>query len=175
MKVPARASRSRLDGSHVGAVVCLLGASGLYLSTLAPTVQAFDSAELTVGAYTLGFVHAPGYPLYMVLGHLFGQIPIGDIGFRLNLMSAVFGVSTVLVLYLLLLLLATAALLAEGLLGAPRPYHVPPRPRAAEISRPEPETARRVPLRSWVGRVGQRAKSLMDKSPPGPATRRRVS
>lgn len=87
---------------NIGALVCWLGTFGLYLFTLAPTVQGFDSAELTVGAYTLGFVHPPGYPLYMLLGHLFAQIPIGNVGLRLNLMSAIFGGLTVLVLYVLM-------------------------------------------------------------------------
>jgi hypothetical protein len=61
----------------------------VYLRTMAPTVYALDSAELTTGAYTLGIVHAPGSPTYLLLGHLFAQLPIGDVGYRLNLMSAV--------------------------------------------------------------------------------------
>jgi hypothetical protein len=61
----------------------------VYLRTMAPTIYALDSAELTTGAYTLGIVHAPGSPTYMLLGHLFAQLPIGDVGYRLNLMSAV--------------------------------------------------------------------------------------
>lgn len=85
-----------------GAVASLIGVFSIYLLTLAPTVQGFDSAELTVGAYALGFVHPPGYPLYMMLGHLFAQIPIGDVGTRLNLMSAVFGGLTASVLFVLL-------------------------------------------------------------------------
>lgn len=91
-------------GRYVGALGCFLAALGLYLASLAPTVQGFDSAELTVGAYTLGFIHAPGYPLYLLIGHLFTHAPIGDVGMRLNLMSAVLGSLTVLVLYWLLLL-----------------------------------------------------------------------
>jgi hypothetical protein len=70
---------------------------------MAPTVQGFDSAELTVGAYTLGFVHPPGYPLYIMVGHLFAQLPFSNVGVRLNLMSVSFGVLTVIALYQLLL------------------------------------------------------------------------
>lgn len=87
---PYRARLSRL--------VVPLSAFAIYLLTLAPTVQGFDSAELTVGAYSLGFVHAPGYPLFMLLGHSFSRLPLGDVGLRLNLMSAVFAGLTVLVL-----------------------------------------------------------------------------
>ena len=56
---------------------------------MVPTIYTFDSAELTVGAEALGIVHAPGYPLYLLVGHLFCQLPIGDVGFRMNLFSAI--------------------------------------------------------------------------------------
>ncbi len=71
----------------------------VYLQTMAPTVYGLDSAELSVGAYTLGLVHQPGYPLYLLLGKLFTLLPVGDVGYRLNLMSAVFGILTVLLVY----------------------------------------------------------------------------
>lgn len=60
----------------------------VYLRTLAPTVYGLDSAELSTGAYVLGIVHAPGSPLYLLIGHLFTLLPIGDVGYRLNLFSA---------------------------------------------------------------------------------------
>lgn len=69
----------------------LLAASvpwAVYLRTLAPTVYGLDSAELTSGAYALGIVHAPGSPLFLLLGHLFTWLPVGDVGYRLNLMAA---------------------------------------------------------------------------------------
>jgi len=85
----------------------------LYVRTLAPTVHAMastdrttvyglDSAELAAGAYTLGIVHAPGYPLYLLLGKAFSYLPFGDIAYRLNLMSAFFGALTVGLIYLIL-------------------------------------------------------------------------
>ncbi len=39
-------------------------------------------------AYTLGVTHPPGYPLYTLIGRLFCLIPVGDIAFRINLLSA---------------------------------------------------------------------------------------
>ncbi len=60
----------------------------LLLRTLAPTIYFLDSAELTTGAATLGIVHAPGYALYLLIAHLFTRLPVGDIGFRINLLSA---------------------------------------------------------------------------------------
>jgi len=74
----------------------------VYLRTLAPTVYGLDSAELTTGAYALGIVHAPGSPTYMLLGHLFALLPIGDVGYRLNLFSAVAGALAALSLYAVL-------------------------------------------------------------------------
>ncbi len=84
-----------------GALVASIGVFWIYWFTLAPTIQGFDSAELTVGAMDLGFVHPTGYPLYMLVGNLFADLPIRNIAFRLNLMSAIFGSLTILVLYVL--------------------------------------------------------------------------
>jgi 4-amino-4-deoxy-L-arabinose transferase-like glycosyltransferase len=74
---------------------------GVYLLTLAPTVVSGDAPELTTAAYTLGIAHAPGYPLYTLLGWLFSHaFPVGDVAFRLNLLSAVFGAGTTALVYL---------------------------------------------------------------------------
>lgn len=70
-------------------------ASLLYLSTVAPTVYNLDSAELTTAAYTGGLVRATGYPLYLILGRLWSHLPFGDVGLRMNLMSAVFAALTI--------------------------------------------------------------------------------
>ncbi len=76
---------------------------GLYALTLAPTVVSVfdDSLEFQLVTYLLGIAHPPGYPLYTVLGWLFTQIPIGDVAYRVNLMSAVFGAVTVALVYLI--------------------------------------------------------------------------
>lgn len=52
-----------------------------------------------MGAYDLGFVHPTGYPLYLTIAHLFTRLPIGNIGLRVNLMSAVFASLTVGILF----------------------------------------------------------------------------
>jgi hypothetical protein len=72
----------------------------LYLSTLAPGVVGFDSAELVTGVHTLGIVHPTGYPTYLILGKLFSYLPVGNSAYRLNLMSAFFAALTVTFLYL---------------------------------------------------------------------------
>jgi hypothetical protein len=76
---------------------CLLGLLvflvpfSLYCNTMAPTVYGLDSAELTTGAYTLGIVHSPGSPLFLMVGRLFCWLPFGDVGWRVNLLSVTTG------------------------------------------------------------------------------------
>lgn len=92
--------RVMLRARAIGAEALLAPAAALaafvvYMLTLAPTVYGFDSAELATGAYSLGIVHATGYPLYLLLGKLFTLLPIGDVAYRVNLLSAAFGAGTV--------------------------------------------------------------------------------
>lgn len=68
----------------------------LYLLTLAPTIYNLDSAELTTATATGGILRATGYPLYLILGRLWALLPVGDVGFRLNLFSAFCGALTIL-------------------------------------------------------------------------------
>ena len=69
-----------------GTIAAFVVPFALYVFTMAPTVYGLDSAELTTGAYTLGIVHSPGAPTYMLLGHLFSKILVmlafGSIFFR---------------------------------------------------------------------------------------------
>jgi 4-amino-4-deoxy-L-arabinose transferase-like glycosyltransferase len=73
----------------------------IYLRTLAPGVYGFDSAELATGVVTLGIVHPPGYPLYLLLGKVFTFLPIRDPAYRLNLMSAFWAALCVPILFLI--------------------------------------------------------------------------
>ena len=66
----------------------------VYLRTLAPAVFMLDSPELTAAAYSLGIVHSPGYPVYLLAGHLFLKLPLGDPGYEMNLFSALAAVAT---------------------------------------------------------------------------------
>ncbi len=54
-----------------------------------------DGAELMLAAATDGVAHPPGYPLWIVLGHLFALVPIGSIPFRVNLTAACYHALTV--------------------------------------------------------------------------------
>jgi hypothetical protein len=77
----------------VDALVFVLGL-GLYVHTLAPTVLPSNSGEFQFVADILGIAHPPGYPLYTMLGKLFTLIPVGDVAYRVNLMSAFFAALT---------------------------------------------------------------------------------
>ena len=89
-----------LAGVGIAAVVLTL-----YVRTLAPTVLGFDppgvfdSAMLQAAVYVLGIGHPTGYPTYMMLTHLFTYLPVGDVAYRVNLASAVYGVAAVSVVY----------------------------------------------------------------------------
>ena len=62
-----------------------------YLQTLMQGPAFFDTAEYQVAPYVLGNMHQTGYPLYGIVGKIFGTLlPIGSFGYRMNLMSSVF-------------------------------------------------------------------------------------
>ncbi len=77
-------------------LVSLIG----YLRTMRPTFGWGDSSELITAAYHLGIGHSPGYPTWMLLMHPFSRIPIGDVAFRVNFMTALLGAVGVCLLYL---------------------------------------------------------------------------
>ena len=60
----------------------------VYLRTLCPTIFVGDSGELVAGSGSLGILHPPGYPLYCLVGRLFALLPVGEVAYRLNLLSA---------------------------------------------------------------------------------------
>ena len=67
----------------------LAAALAAYGLTLAPTVTLVDSGELVAVARHLGVAHPPGFPVYVVLGHLASLVPAGSVAQRLNAFSAV--------------------------------------------------------------------------------------
>ncbi len=72
------------------AISVFVPAFALYLYTLAPTVTLVDSGELILAARTLGVAHPPGFPLYVLLAHLFSLLPLGNIATRIHVVSAIF-------------------------------------------------------------------------------------
>ncbi|MGB3904428.1 MAG: DUF2723 domain-containing protein, partial [Anaerolineae bacterium] len=88
-------------------IIALLvgGASfAVYVKTLAPTLLMADAAEFQFACYLLGVAHPTGYPLYLILGWLWSHlVPLGDVAFRINLLSAVFAALAMGLLYPLIL------------------------------------------------------------------------
>jgi hypothetical protein len=90
--------RPRLWGATGVFGLCL----AVYMLTLAPGVLGGDSGELQYIPYILGVAHPTGYPLYTLLGWLWTHgVVVGDVAYRMNLLSAVLGASTAAVLYLI--------------------------------------------------------------------------
>jgi len=86
----------------------------LYGATTARDIVLGDTPELIAAAVTLGVAHAPGYPLFTMLGHLFSLLPFGPLPFRVNLLSAVCGTLTVGIVYFTALRLTRHWLASAG-------------------------------------------------------------
>jgi hypothetical protein len=75
---------------YTWALVVAAGVLGLYLVTLAPTTQLWDASEYITAAHALGIPHPPGSPLFVLLAHVWGLIPLArDYGARINIFAAV--------------------------------------------------------------------------------------
>ncbi len=72
----------------------------LYFLTAPRDIVVGDCPELITAAVTLGVAHAPGYPLFTMLGNFFSRLPLGPIPFRVNLLSAVCDALTVGIVFL---------------------------------------------------------------------------
>jgi len=70
------------------AAVLFLVLLGLYLSTCVPALLFEDTGEFATGAAVLGVAHPPGYPLFLLLGHLWSRMPFAETGFALAAFSA---------------------------------------------------------------------------------------
>src|SRR5436189_4285753 len=67
-----------------------LGALVLYVMTLAPTTQFWDTSEYIAAAYVLGIPHPPGNPLFTLIAHTWGLRPLAaGYAMRINLLAAV--------------------------------------------------------------------------------------
>ena len=103
-----------LSPAFLTGFVVWVSSLALYVATLAPSLTwghdgtGVDGGELLAAANTFGVPHPPGYPTYTLLLRLFATIvPVGDFAFRGNLMSAVFGSVSVVLLYAVILRLLT--------------------------------------------------------------------
>ena len=86
-------------------LACALAAGAasflVYLRTLAPGLVAdVDTPMFQFVGRVLGVPHNPGYPLYVLVTHLFSYVPVGSLPYRINLFSALMGAVAVALTFL---------------------------------------------------------------------------
>ncbi len=81
------------------ALVVFVASFCLYALTSSPAIGWLDSPEFVAQAATLGVAHSPGHPLPALLGRLAGLMPIGDLVWRVNLVSALCAAGAVSLLF----------------------------------------------------------------------------
>lgn len=63
----------------------------VYMWSTPRTVVFEDDGLFIMAAYFNGIAHAPGYPLFTLLGHLATYIPFGSIAYRVHILSGILG------------------------------------------------------------------------------------
>ena len=85
---PAPAPSGRRLAAEAAALGLILFA--VYAAGACRTIYVGDSGELVAAVGVLGIPHPSGYPLYVLLGHLWTLlVPLGSIAYRMSLFSAV--------------------------------------------------------------------------------------
>jgi hypothetical protein len=78
-------------------------AFSVYLQTLLPSVGWGDIARFQYVARIWGIPHRFGYPLYIAISRFFGYLPVGDVAYRINLMSAAFAALAAVMVYFIVM------------------------------------------------------------------------
>ncbi len=110
------------------ALIVFVVALAVYLFTLAPAVALIDSGELTDAAWSLGNAHPPGFPLFVLLTHLFTLLPMHSVAWRANLASAFFSA-----LAAALTALAAYEIVTIAAAAAPHPVKTKKRQKRIEL------------------------------------------
>ena len=79
----------RQDIPHLVLVFLLL--VSVYVWSMPGTVVLEDDGFFILAAYFNSVTHPPGYPLFVMLSHLFTWLPVGSVAFRVHLASACLG------------------------------------------------------------------------------------
>jgi hypothetical protein len=75
---------------YLWAFAAALVVLAIYLATLAPTTAFWDTSEYIAAAKVLGIPHPPGNPLFIIMAHTFGLLPLAaSYAVRINLFAAV--------------------------------------------------------------------------------------
>jgi len=90
LTAPAAPDSPRERPPYGWAALVALVVFAIYLATLAPTTAFWDTSEYIAAAKTLGIPHPPGNPLFVLLAHSFGLLPLAaSYAMRINLFAAV--------------------------------------------------------------------------------------
>src|SRR5471032_3372302 len=101
-KLPPSVPERFLRSDWIAAAIVFFVTLGVYVATLAPNVTLEDSSELITAAAKFGVGHPPGYPFWTLSGFLLSHLfPFGNLSWRINLQSALFGAESNAVLTLL--------------------------------------------------------------------------
>ncbi len=76
-------------GVAFAAALVTLVALAIYVRTMLPSTMFWDTAEAQTVPATLSIFHPTGFPVYAMLGWLWSQLPIGEVAWRMNLLSGV--------------------------------------------------------------------------------------
>ena len=71
----------------------------IYISSMPSTVVLEDDGFFLLSAYYNGISHPPGYPLYTLIAHIFGLIPLENYALKIHILSALFSVGACAVFY----------------------------------------------------------------------------
>lgn len=75
----------------------------IFLKTMLPGQAFHDAGELQVIVPTLNIAHPTGYPTYILLSKiLLTFIPVGEVAFKVNFLSIVYSILTLVLIYLIL-------------------------------------------------------------------------
>ncbi|MDQ2890624.1 MAG: DUF2723 domain-containing protein [Gemmatimonadota bacterium] len=75
---------------YAGGALAALAVLALYLATLAPTTALWDASEYIAAAKVLGLPHPPGNPLFVLVAHAFGLLPLPvSYAARINILAAI--------------------------------------------------------------------------------------
>ncbi len=75
---------------YLWAALCFAVVLAIYWATLAPTTAFWDTSEYIAAAKVLGIPHPPGNPLFTLLAHAWGLLPLAaEYAKRINIFAAV--------------------------------------------------------------------------------------
>lgn len=88
--------------NRISAALVFLASIIVYYLTLPPTLVFWDVGEFCAAAYLLQVPHPPGAPLFLLLGRVFGWLPVfSDFAVKMHFISALSSAVTVTLLYLI--------------------------------------------------------------------------